>query len=445
MKITAQLRKSNSSVYIRVIDGRKVDFRVPTGMYIDPMHFDSAVPGYPKTSNAPQEVKDEFNKQLADILLMVKNAYHPGVTLDYLNSVVTSYFDGADVEAADSNKDVCEVTQTKGKEEFFDLFDEYLKQKEAHGKIGAQSYRAIYRRLQRYEAWQREMEGRKDFHLSTETFGAGELEGYMRYVQNEYSYFVEHPDFFSRFDIYHSTMRPSSANSASSGGTRLKAFLNWCRKRGCKMDLSFQVVSTKNHVYGTPYYLTIEERNKVLAREMGFCKSMQLIRDMFVFQCMVGCRIGDLYTLRRDNIQDGWLCYIPGKNLHNNKTEVVRVPLLDKAQDILARYAKYSPRLFPVIQMATYNMGIRFVLEICGINRQVPYLNPLTREMELLPLYEVASSHTARKTFIGNIYRHVKDQALVASLTGHASNSRAFARYREIDDDIKREVIELIK
>jgi integrase len=445
MNIKAYFRKSNSSVYVRVRDGRNVDYRVPTGMYIDQTHFDPSVPGYSKKSDAPQEVKDEFNKQLADLLLLVSNAYHPGVTLDYMNHVVSSYFDGTDIDDAESSEVVCEETQTKGKETFFDLFDEYLRQKEANGKPGVDAYRAIYRRLQRYETWQREMEGRNDFTLSTETFGAGELESYMRYVQNEYCYFVEHPDFFSRFEVYRSTMRPSSANSACSGGTRVKAFLNWCRKQGCKMDLSFQAVSTKHHVYGTPYYLTIEERDKVLEREMGFCKSIQLIRDMFVFQCMVGCRIGDLFTLTRDNIQDGWLCYIPGKNLHNNKTEVVRVPLLDKAQDILARYPKYSPRLFPAIDTAKYNMGIRFVLEICGINRQVPYLNPLTREMELLPLYEVASSHTARKTFIGNIYRHVKDQALVASLTGHASNSRAFARYREIGDDIKREVIELIK
>ncbi len=442
MKITASLRKSNSSVYIRVRDGRDIDFRVATGMFIEPMHFDAKVPGYSKRSDAPEEVKAQFNKQLADLLLLVGKEYRQGVTLDYLNHVVSSYHNGTD---ADMDKDVCEMTQTKGKETFFGLFEEYLRQKEAKGKVGAEAYRAIYRRLMRYEAWQQEKEGRTGFSLSTETFGADELERYMKYIQNEYSHFVECPDFFSRFDIYRSTMRPSSANSACSGGTRLKAFLNWCRKRGCKMDLSFQSVSTDHHVYGTPYYLTIEERDKVYGREMGFCKSMQLIRDMFIFQCMVGCRIGDLFSLTRENLQDGWLCYIPGKNLHNDRTEVVRVPLTDKALTVLDRYGQFSPRLFPVIDAAKYNMGIRFVLEICGINRQVPYLNPLTRKQELLPIYEVASSHTARKTFVGNIYRHVKDQALVASLTGHASNSRAFARYRDIGDDIKREVLELIK
>ena len=49
---------------------------------------------------------------------------------------------------------------------------------------------------------------------------------------------------------------------------------------------------------------------------------------------------------------------------------------------------------------------------------------------------EIASSHMARRTFIGNIYKLVKDPNLVSALTGHAEGSRAFTRYRTIDIDM---------
>lgn len=85
------------------------------------------------------------------------------------------------------------------------------------------------------------------------------------------------------------------------------------------------------------------------------------------------------------------------------------------------------------------------ILDFAGIHRRVTILNPLTRKEEQRPICDVATSHTARKTFIANLYNKVRDQALVASLTGHAPNSKAFERYRTIDDTIKNELINNLK
>ena len=62
-------------------------------------------------------------------------------------------------------------------------------------------------------------------HLKTETFGREQLLDFMKYIENEYTYYVKYTDFYSKFEIYRQTMRPSSKNSACSGGSRLKAFL----------------------------------------------------------------------------------------------------------------------------------------------------------------------------------------------------------------------------
>ena len=50
----------------------------------------------------------------------------------------------------------------------------------------------------------------------------------------------------------------------------------------------------------------------------------------------------------------------------------------------------------------------------------------------------------ARRTFIGNLYKKVHDPNIVASLSGHVEGSRAFSRYREIDKEIKTNVVKLL-
>lgn len=437
MKVTISYRKSNSSVYVRVIDGRGVDFKIPTGLYIDPTHFDPAVPGYSKTSDAPQEVKDKFNAQLHDLLLLVGEEYQHGQDKEYVKQVIDGYFHP-------EHRPVEETPKPLGTS-FFDRADQYLQERRLKGSVDNAPLVAVFRRLRRYEAWQRDMEHRKGFTLTVDDFGSNELERFMRYVGEEYNHFVAHPDFFSGFELYRSTMRPSSKNSACSGANRLKAFLNWCLKKGYTENKSFRNVPTQKGVYGIPYYLTLEERDHVLATDLHAFTYISRARDMFIFQCLVGCRLGDLFSLTRANIVNGFLEYIPNKSLKSGNTELVRCPLANKALDILARYEDNAPRLFPVMSRQYYNESIKFILEISGVNRKVPIINPLTRQEEMHSLCEIATSHIARRTFIGNLYKRVKDQELVASLTGHAANSRAFARYRTIDDDMKRELIDKIQ
>jgi hypothetical protein len=74
----------------------------------------------------------------------------------------------------------------------------------------------------------------------------------------------------------------------------------------------------------------------------------------------------------------------------------------------------------------------------------VTIINPTTRDEEKKPLNELASSHLARRCFVGNLYKQVKDPNLVGSLSGHKEGSKAFARYREIDEDMKKELINLL-
>ena len=83
-----------------------------------------------------------------------------------------------------------------------------------------------------------------------------------------------------------------------------------------------------------------------------------------------------------------------------------------------------------------------------GIERMVTVRNPVTGKNEQKCIADVASSHLARhlarRTFVGNLYKQVKDPNLVGKLSGHKEGSRAFARYRDIDDDMVREMTDLL-
>ncbi len=201
----------------------------------------------------------------------------------------------------------------------------------------------------------------------------------------------------------------------------------------------------KNASYGTPFYLTIEERNALYHFDFSFRPSLARQRDIFVFQCLIGCRISDLMALTKSNVINGAIEYIPRKTIED-RAKVIRVPLNSIAKEILDKYDDNDEdKLFPYISSQKYNDAIKEMLSIAGINRLVTILDTVTQEQKQVPICDVASSHMARRTFIGNLYKKVKDPNLVGSLSGHKEGSRAFSRYREIDEEIKIDLVKSIE
>ena len=132
--------------------------------------------------------------------------------------------------------------------------------------------------------------------------------------------------------------------------------------------------------------------------------------------------------------------------LPEDRPVTVRVPLNAIAREILAKYADYAgPSLFPLMAEQQYNKAIKRIFKAAGLKQLVTVINPTTREEEKRVLYEIASSHLARRAFVGNLYKQVKDPNLVGALSGHKEGSRAFARYRDIDEEMKNELVKMLE
>jgi hypothetical protein len=149
--------------------------------------------------------------------------------------------------------------------------------------------------------------------------------------------------------------------------------------------------------------------------------------------------------LTEADIIDGAVNYIPRKTKENDPVTTT-VPIKGRAEILLKKYkgVDATGRIFPFISAQKYNDSIKEIFRLCGVTRIVTVLNPTTGNEEKRPINEVASSHMARRTFAGNLYKKVKDPNLIASMTGHKPGSTAFARYRNIDMDIKTEMIDLL-
>ena len=164
-----------------------------------------------------------------------------------------------------------------------------------------------------------------------------------------------------------------------------------------------------------PFYLTLEERDKVYYADLsGETPSTQVYRDIFMFHCLIGCRVGDLEKMTRANIVDGAVEYIAEKT-KNHKPRTIRVPLNDKAKAILEKYSDLETRILPKINQNVYNRQIRKILKLLGINRMETVIDNMTREPVQKPICDIATSHTARKTFIGNLYKKANPMELSRS------------------------------
>lgn len=335
---------------------------------------------------------------------------------------------------------------------FFELFELYL-QKRGLSNSEWKNYKSLERSLYRYECFMRREN--KSFEIRLLEIDKDMVEDIVDYLRNEYELISEFPKFFepilSMYPLLGEIKRKTSqiekrgANTLIKYQQRLKAFLNWCVDEGMIDKSPFASVKVGGAKYGTPYYITIAERDAIYKTDLRKNKPMERQRDIFVFQCLIGCRVGDLLNMKRSNVVGDSIQYIPHKTM-KEKPQTITVPLHPIAKKILAKYKTGdddSP-LLPFISAQKYNEAIKDIFSVCGITRMVTILNPKTGEPQQVPINEVASSHLARRTFVGNLYKQVKDPNLIGKLSGHSEGSRAFARYRDIDEDMKKELINLL-
>ena len=225
----------------------------------------------------------------------------------------------------------------------------------------------------------------------------------------------------------------------------LRAFWRWLMQvKKVKLDDIFATFTMDQSVFGTPFYFSNEDRNTLFEFDFSDRPELAIQRDIFVFQSLVGCRVGDLKRLKKANVIDGkFLQYVAGKT-KNKSGKIVTVPLHPIAKTIIERYKDIEgDQLLPFIADQNYNEAIKKMFKaVEKIDHTVTILDPVTRLEKQVKLSEVASSHMGRRNFCGNLYEAGFRDADIASMSGHSEGSRAIARYRKVSDEKKQEMID---
>lgn len=443
MRVTAFIRQKDAgknkltaraSVYFRVRD-TGLDMKCASELQINPNHWSQERQGYKtRVALVDEDIRNRFDIQVKEITNLIAKEYYVGATSDWLQKVIFAYHHPNAYKLSDGSLVNTTLVQWAEK---------YLQSKkfDHHQECNT---RGLMDKITRFERYMQKVKKRNGYTMNIDLLNADDLREFETYMLNEHTIQKEHPELYKDFTD-RAVKIARSLNTINSNMTLLRTICNWVRKQGATRNDPFVGYEMPKTLYGTPFFMTIEERDKVYACDLSDRPDLAEYRDMFIFQCMVGCRHSDLITFTPKNIIDGVLEYIPRKTI-NKLPRTVRVPLTEKALAIIANHNHGEEDvLFPMHFNFKFNDAIREILKRAEINRIVTVLNPVTRAEEKKPLHEVATSHMARRTFIGNLYKQVKDPNLVASMSGHANGSVAFARYRTIDDDMKRDLVDLIK
>lgn len=336
-------------------------------------------------------------------------------------------------------------TKTDGNEEsdklkqmsFFELFDVFLEMREI-SKSKKKQYKVLRRIVQRYEMYKQLLNS--EFKLSLGTLDENGIEEIGDYIKKEHKLLEKFP---SIIQAVSESRKPSERgqNTINAHYKMLRAFVRWAIDKEYTTNNPFRKFKIPKDIYGTPYFLSLEELKTLETFDLSKRPALAVQRDIFVFQCCIGCRVSDLRALTNANIVNNEIHYIAHKTKDGNP-QTIKVPINKTAKAIIARYADSRRKsLLPFISDQKYNDAIKEAFKLAGLTRNVVVRNPLTGEQEIHPLNEVASSHMARRTLTGNLFKIFKDQSLVSSITGHAPNTSAFARYRDIDEDMRREMV----
>ena len=386
----------------------------------------------PRLKNPEAHHSEETKKQLEELIAFVdQQVLEQGLNnigKGWLAQTVKSYFaEEAPTPQADETKAPT----------IFDYFDMFLENKPQTPGTYRQ-YMVFYRIFQRFEMYKQVVD--PEFRITFSNIDVNLLNELDHYMKHEFKLLKKFPKILKA--VPESRMPGERGQNTVNGYfKKLRAFVMWAIDQELMDKSPFRKFKISKEVYGTPYMLTHDELYQLRDTDLSRRPALAVQRDIFLFHCCIGCRVSDLKTMTRANVINGEVHYIARKTSTGHPL-TLKIPLNKMATAILERYADEDRKaLLPFISDQKYNEAIKEIMTIAGITRNVVIRNSLTGEQEIRPINEIASSHMARRTFTHIIYKTFKDQALVSELTGHAPNSAAFARYREVDQELKRDMV----
>jgi hypothetical protein len=395
--------RGTTNLRFRVTDGRNLTMYYSTGRKIPNEQLtaftsDGTVKSEITEYNA--RLKEEIEKYMAAIDTAYSHMKMTGMAMhsDVLQAEVDKVMNPETPEA---------ILHPNGKENLVQRFRRYIEEAFRDGIIGEHRhmhYDAICRRMERF------LTIRGFSNLMPEQFDVNMLMDYRAFIADEYLYVSRYPKIYVKNGRKRYPTRKISNNSVVHEMTALRAFFSELETSEELFKSPFRRISRERfktimrRTSDEPFFLRQSEYKKVLETEAP--PELQTAKDIFILNCCTGARIGDFRKFSMDRIAvspEGipYIQYIPYKTMKEMEAiSEIRTPLVRTAYDIVMR-TKFGFNFQETnYSVAVYNRELRKLLKHCGIDRKVPKFNAATGANEYLPIYEIAGSRLARKTYL---------------------------------------------
>lgn len=310
------------------------------------------------------------------------------------------------------------------------------------------AYKVAIRCMYRYEHYLNEIKGEPFSWDNVCDISEDNIQDFRNYLENESDLndTKKERDFFQRIVLEYpegfqggNHISERGQHSVDLKLKQIKSFFKRLFDKSLIAKNPFEGFSIKSYDYAQPYLLEKEERDKLASTPMP-SESLEHVRDIFIFQCYCGARVSDLQKLTSKNLNGNVLTYIPQKTAKESD-QVATIELTDYPMKLIKKYdgVDKQGRLFPFISDQKYNKYIKEIFTIAGLTRGVSVKDTRSGKPTTRPLNELASSHLARRTFVGLMYANNIPLEVIGTMSGHAKNSKEISRYYKVTDKQRSE------
>lgn len=348
-------------------------------------------------------------------------------TLLEMEDFLTEYFNGVHIR-----KDIVSLTDLKSRfnakfksstksqsEEFFYLLNNYIETTEitrSWGKEYSQEWRRVAESLRTYKP-----------NLRFSDLSENVLNGYLKHLS--------------------ATMYNDKINKNLQ---KLREFVMWAKSKKYPVHDDFltfnpRLRETKKDVQ----YLEVEDLQTIINLDLPKGSTMDVVRDLFVFQCFTALRFGDLKNLRKEDIyyRETDNKYII-KLLTQKDKDVIHFPLARYAVDIYKKYKDFEyddGKMFYVSSNPKYNLHLKKLGKLAKLKGHwLSYHFRLDEvEEEKTPRTDL-TAHIPRRTFVSLALNAGVSDELIARITSH-SDVEAMKPYIKLTEKGKALVIDTLE
>jgi integrase len=150
-------------------------------------------------------------------------------------------------------------------------------------------------------------------------------------------------------------------------------------------------------------FLTEKELKKLIKYYdmQMFSNTLHRTLRHFLFMCLTGLRISDFMRIRKDNVQENALKFVPYKTRVKKPVQIT-VPLVEKAKQLIRDENSLFPEVFVTIPEQKYNDQLKDIADMAGINKEI-------------------TNHSARHTFATLFLEKTNDVATLQKILGHSN------------------------